>query len=73
MDNSYISWILLTAILIIDHSNAVPLSDFFPFGQSSGDSYFSKVHGQASSPIAISPSLPYFNEIYSNIYVSLVM
>ena len=68
----YISQIILTAILIIDCTNAVPLSDFISFGQTGGDSQFSKVHRSVSSVIPIPPRIPYFNEIYSNTYVSYV-
>lgn len=70
--HNFISWIVLTAILIIDRCNAVPVSDFFPFGQTNGDSQFSGIHRGASFSIAISPNIPYFNETYSNIYVSSV-
>ena len=69
---NYGGWILLSCILIIDYSNAVPLSDFISFGQSSGDLQFSGIHLAASPAIAVSPSIPYFNGAYSNIYVSLV-
>lgn len=66
----YISQILLTTILIIDCTNAVPLSDFISFGGSSGDSQFTKVYRAASLAIAIPPRFPYFNETYNSIYVS---
>ena len=65
-------WIGLIALLIINYSNAVPLSDFIAFGQSNGDSSFSRIHRAASFRISISPTLPYFNETYNEIYVSLV-
>ena len=66
----YISQIILTTILIIDYTNAVPLSDFMSFGQGSLDTGFSKIHRAASFPIAIPPRFPYFNETYSSIIVS---
>ena len=64
------NWILV--ILIMDCSNAVPLSGFMPFGQSSGDLSFSEVYLAASGTFKISPSIPYFNETYSEISVSQV-
>ena len=67
-----IVWIGLIAFLIISDSNAVPLSDFIAFGRSYGDSSFSRIHRTASFNISISPKLPYFNETYSGIFVSLV-
>ena len=71
MDN-YFSWILLSIILSINCTNAVPLSGFIPFGQNNGDQQFSGVHRAASFAISISPSILYFNETYSDIYVSSV-
>ena len=69
---NYIGWIGLIAILIIDCTNAVPRSDFISFGQSHGDSQFSGIHRAASFAIEISPRIPYFNETYNEIFVSLV-
>ena len=71
--HNYVSWILLTCILIFNCSNAVPLLDFISFGQSSGDSKFSGVHRGASLVISIVPNIPYFNETYSSISVSSIL
>ena len=70
--HNYFSWILLTVILSIDYTNAVPLSGFYSFGPSNDDQQFSGLHRAASFAISISPSIPYFNETYSDIYVSSV-
>ena len=66
----YINWIVLTATLIINCSNAIPLSDFVSFGQRNGDVQFPKIYRAASYAIRVPPRFPYFNEIYNNIYVS---
>jgi len=66
---NYISWIVITATLIIGYSDAVPLSDFISFGQGTGDK---NLHHAVSSAIAIPLGFPYFNETYSSIYVSLI-
>ena len=71
--HNYISWILLTCILICNCSNAVPLLDFISFGQSSGDLHFTRLHRGASQAISVSPNIPYFNKNYSNIYVSSIL
>ena len=63
--NNYISWIVLTAIIITDCSDAVPLSDFIPFGQAAGDVQFAKVHRNATQAIRIPTGFPYFNETVS--------
>ena len=68
---NYISWIVLTTILITDCSDAVPLSDFFSFGQAAGDVQFVNIHRAASSAIAIPTGFPYFNTTNNVIYVSL--
>ena len=66
----YIIWIGFIAL--INYTNAVPLSDFIPFGRSEGDLQFSRIYRAASFEISITPRFPYFNETYSNIYVSVV-
>ena len=73
MCGCYTSWIILiAATLITTYSDAIPLSGFISFGQSSGDLYFSQIRRAASSAISVSPRLPYFNLTYSSIYVSLM-
>ena len=68
--NNYIGWIMLMVVLSIDDTSAVPISGFVSFGQGNGDQSFSGLHRGASFAISISPSIPYFNESYSTIYVS---
>ena len=68
--NNYIGWIMLMVVLSIDDTNAVPLSGFVSYGLRNGDQSFSGLHRAASFAISISPSIPYFNESYSTIYVS---
>lgn len=67
---NYIGWIMLMVVLSIDDTNAVPLSGFVSYGLRNGDQSFSGLHRGASFAISISPSIPYFNESYSTIYVS---
>ena len=70
----YTSWmVLIAATLMTTCSDAIPLTDFISFGQSNGDTYFSRVHRAASFAITISPRFPYFNLTYGNIYVSLIL
>ena len=68
-----VSWISLIAVLIIDCASPLPLSDFYSFGQISGDLQFSRIHRAASQLIRISPRFPYFNRLYSGISVSELM
>ena len=68
----YHYWILLNVILTFGYSNAVPLSEFIPFGQNNGDLFFSGIHRGATQAISISPRLPYFTQTFSSIYVSSV-
>ena len=71
--HNFISWLVLTGVLITDCSDAVPLSDFIPFGLSNGDIQLELEinHRGASYAIPISSRFPFFNETYGNIYVSL--
>ena len=68
--HNFVYWILLTVVLITDCSDAVPNSDFIPFGLSNGDVQLVKDHRAASSAIRIPPKFHFFDEIYDNIYVS---
>ena len=68
--HNFVYWIVLTVAFITDYSDAVPLSDFIPFGRSNGDVPLYKAHRAASFAIRIPPRFPFFNETYANIYVS---
>ena len=73
--HNFISWLVLTGVLITDCSDAVPLSDFIPFGLNNGDIQLElevNNRGASSDAIPISPRFPFFNETYDNIYVSLL-
>ena len=69
--HNFISWLVLTGVLITDCSDAVPLSDFIPFGLNNGDIQLEleRDHLGVSDAIPISPRFPFFNETYDNIYV----
>ena len=68
----YFTWILFNVILIFNCSNALPLSDFIPFGRSNGDSQFSGIYRTATRAIAIPTRLPYFTQTFDSIFVSSV-
>jgi hypothetical protein len=50
---------------------AIPLSQFYPYGTSAGDSVLPRSDDGASGAIPVIPGFKYFGTSYTNLYVSL--
>ena len=55
---------------MLHRSLPIPLSDFYPFGESEGDSIVGPTLDGASDMIMLNQTFPFFNGNYTGLYVS---
>lgn len=65
-------WLVVVTALALTQRpcNSVPLSSFYPYGYSAGDSNLPANDDGYTSLITLSTSFPYFGQSYTGLYVS---
>lgn len=65
-------WLVVITALVLTQRpcNSVPLSSFYPYGYSAGDSNLPANDDGYTSLISLSTPFPYFGQSYSGLYVS---
>ena len=61
--------LLLLVLLFLRQGAAVPLSEFYPFGQTVGDFQLESNDDGSSLPVTLSIPFRYFDTSYDTIYV----
>ena len=64
------AFVILCLCAILHRSLSIPLSDFYPFGESEGDSIVGSTLDGASDMIMLNQTFPFFNGTYTGLYVS---
>ena len=63
-------FLILCLFTMLHRSLPIPLSDFYPFGKSEGDSIVGPTADGASDMIMLNQTFPFFNGAYTGLYVS---
>lgn len=64
--------VALFSVMLSTTITGYPLSQFYPFGLSAGDSNLPSNDDRSTSSIHISVPFPFFGQSYSSIYVSIL-
>ena len=68
----YLALLAAVAVFLTHPSNvtAIPLADFYPFGDGTGDTALPQTDDGSSPEIDLSTSFPFFNKSHSTLFVS---
>ncbi len=64
--------LVAAVILIRSSAHGIPLEDFYSFGAVTGDAFLPPNDDGFSSPINLPNPFPFFDEVYSTIFVSIM-
>ena len=62
--------LLLIFLFFAHHFDCLTIEDFYPFGESAGDSVLFKNDDSFSGNISISTTFPFFNKSYDSLFIN---